>query len=119
MIALNLLVLRVEDLDRAERFYRRLGITFTRERHGRGPEHLAATIGELVLELYPLRDTPTTGLRIGFVVPSIDDCLSSHEPGNGAIAMAANSSEWGRRAVVVDPDGHHIELLERNATDTP
>ena len=41
---LNLVVLRSADLGRAEFFYRLLGITFSREKHGNGPEHLAAVL---------------------------------------------------------------------------
>jgi len=40
-VVLNLIVLRSADLDRAAQFYSRLGIVFSRERHGSGPEHLA------------------------------------------------------------------------------
>jgi lactoylglutathione lyase len=29
------------------------------------------------------------------------------------ILSAAKDSEWGRRAVVADPDGHRVELVGR------
>jgi predicted enzyme related to lactoylglutathione lyase len=30
------------------------------------------------------------------------------------VISAPKDSDWGRRAVVADPDGHRIELLEKN-----
>ena len=48
--ALNLVVIRASDLERAARFYAALGIRLSRERHGSGPEHLAdqATDGRVI-----------------------------------------------------------------------
>ncbi|MBY0232484.1 MAG: hypothetical protein K2W96_24665, partial [Gemmataceae bacterium] len=67
-------------------FYEGLGLRFVRERHGDGPEHLAATLGGAVLELYPRGDgPPSSGTRIGLRV-------------------------GGERRVVADPDGHKVEL---------
>lgn len=39
---LNLIVLRVADIDRAAEFYRLLGVEFTKHAHGSGPLHYAA-----------------------------------------------------------------------------
>ncbi len=110
--ALNLVVLRSSDLERAAAFYERLGLQFTKHRHGNGPEHYAAELGDIVFELYPLLPDgpPTLGTRIGFRVTSLDPILSGL---GDAIVAPAKESEWGRRAVVVDPDGHRVELLER------
>ncbi|WP_342753405.1 VOC family protein [Prosthecobacter debontii] len=52
-IRLNLVVVRVADLERAQKFYEGLGLQFVRHRHGQGPEHLSAEIGDAVFELYP------------------------------------------------------------------
>ena len=30
----------------------------------------------------------------------------------GAVLSPPKDSEWGRRAVVTDPDGHRVELLQ-------
>ncbi|RYD29752.1 MAG: glyoxalase/bleomycin resistance/dioxygenase family protein, partial [Verrucomicrobiaceae bacterium] len=40
--ALNLVVLRSRDMEHAADFYNRLGLEFSRHRHGKGPEHFAA-----------------------------------------------------------------------------
>ena len=113
-ITLNLVVLRSDDLERAAAFYTRLGLTFARHRHGNGPEHLAAELPGGVFELYPLApDGPSSlGTRIGFRVPSVDAALEGLSDYPNAIVTPPRDSEWGRRAVVTDPDGHRVELLQ-------
>src|SRR5580765_7082349 len=113
-VALNLVVIRSADLPRAEGFYNRLGLKFSRHRHGKGPEHLSAESGGAVFEIYPASadGASTLGTRIGFRVASIEVILAALADYAGAVVSPAKESEWGRRAVVTDPDGHRIELLE-------
>jgi len=107
-------VLRSPDLARAAAFYSRLGLQFSLHRHGSGPEHYSAELSGGVFELYPLSagGASTLGTRIGFRVPSVDAALTALSDYSGAIVTPARDSEWGRRAVVVDPDGHRVELIE-------
>lgn len=113
-ITLNLVALRSLDPARAATFYTRLGLQFSKHRHGSGPEHFAAELPGGVFELYPLSShgTSTLGTRIGFRVPSVDDALSALRDYPAAVVTPARDSEWGRRAVVADPDGHRVELLQ-------
>jgi lactoylglutathione lyase len=113
-ISLNLIVLRSPDLARAAAFYSCLGLQFSPHRHGNGPEHFAAELSGGVFELYPLAtNAPSTlGTRIGFRVPSVDAALAALSAYPDAVLTPAKDSEWGRRAVVADPDGHRVELLE-------
>jgi lactoylglutathione lyase len=112
---LNLVVIRSADLDLAERFYRVLGLSFERHRHGTGPEHLAAQPfkGGYVFKIYPAsaKSGSTTGVRLGFKVDAVDGYLDHLVEAGGTIIQAPADSEWGRRAVVADPDGHRIELI--------
>jgi len=107
---LNLLVLRTPKLEDLRRFYSALGARFQSERHGNGPEHYAATVGDdLVLELYPALDgsTPDAGLRLGLSVDDIGETLR-------ALGQTATprQTQWGLRALVRDPDGRTVELLQ-------
>lgn len=115
-VALNLVVLRSPDLDRAMAFYSKLGLHFTKHRHGTGPEHYSAELAGTVFELYPQTEGgPTTlGTRIGFAVSSVDEATKAVSDNPGAVISPAKHSEWGCRAVVADPDGHRIELLQVN-----
>lgn len=114
-IALNLVVLRSSNMERAIAFYSHLGLQFTRHQHGKGPEHFSSELGSSVFEIYPSSpEGPSTlGTRIGFSVPSLDTTLASLRDYSQAIISPAKDSEWGRRAVVADPDGHRIELLQQ------
>ncbi len=74
MTRLNLVVIRASDLERAAQFYTRLGLTFTRHRHGKGPEHLSCETEGIVFEIYPRQNFAdgTTAVRLGFIVADVD-----------------------------------------------
>jgi hypothetical protein len=75
---LNLLVLRTPRLEDMRTFYSALVARFESERHGNGPEHYAATLGDdFVLELYPCVDgaIPDPELRLGVRVDDVDEAL--------------------------------------------
>ena len=111
---LSLVVLRSPDIDRAAAFYSRLGLQFARHRHGAGPEHFSAELPGGVFELYPqtAEGASTLGTRVGFTVTSVDEAVASLSEYPGAVISPPNGSEWGRRAVVADPDGHRVELIQ-------
>ena len=113
-LLLNLVVLRCRDIDRAMAFYSKLGMRFTKERHGTGPEHYSAELKGIVFELYPQTDSgpSTLGTRIGFAVESVDEATKALVDYPGLVISPAKDSAWGRRVVVADPDGHRIELLQ-------
>jgi lactoylglutathione lyase len=113
-VTLNLVVLRSHDMARAAAFYSNLGLVFRQHRHGSGPEHFAAELPDGgVFELYPVADNASTvATRIGFRVPSLEHAVAALSDFPGAIVSAPRDSEWGRRAVVADPDGHRVELVQ-------
>ena len=116
---LNLVVLRVADIERSAAFYRRLGLAFTRHRHGSGPEHYAAEWAGFVFELYTATvDQPaSTSTRIGFAVVDVDRHTTNLAAIEGVeIVSAPKDSPWGRRAVVADPDGHRGGLVSSSMT---
>lgn len=114
-IALNLVVLRSGDIERAADFYGLLGLRFSRHRHGKGPEHFAAETAGGGFEIYPLSSdgASTFGTRVGFSVASLDDTLAALHDHPQAVVSPAADSPWGRRAVVADPDGHRVELVQQ------
>jgi predicted enzyme related to lactoylglutathione lyase len=110
---LVLVVLRSPDIDRAVAFYRQIGLPFNRHAHGSGPIHYASEVKGMVFEIYPLlpNSAPTTGARIGFLVDDVDDVVAKLSKFGAEIARSPEDSEWGRRAVVRDFDGHTVELI--------
>ncbi|WP_395740257.1 VOC family protein [Prosthecobacter sp.] len=114
-IAFNLVVLRTADLERASIFYECLGLRFIRHQHGTGPEHLAAEFDGCVFELYPQAPdgASTRATRIGFRLSSLDAVITAlGKVPDAVIISPPQGSPWGLRAVVTDPDGHRIELVE-------
>ncbi|HEX7861109.1 MAG TPA: VOC family protein [Verrucomicrobiae bacterium] len=87
---------------------------FTKHRHGNGPEHLSATLGQTVFEIYPAT-TPTentTSTRLGFTVPDLTKTLNQLRELGTTVLTEAAQTEFGLRAVVKDFEGHKVELYE-------
>ena len=80
-------------------------------RHGEGAEHYACEDGPLVFEIYPQAGASTAATRIGFVVAALDELVADLAE-LGSLIAPPKASPWGRRAVVADPDGHRVELIE-------
>lgn len=109
----NLLVIRSSAIERAVTFYQRIGLPFHRHSHGKGPEHYASNVGGFVFEIYPQRnaDEITTSTRIGFSVNDVDGVVQLLREVQATIVTEPADTEWGRRAVVKDFDGHTVELV--------
>jgi len=114
MTLLNLVVLRVPDIELGAEFYTQLGLTFTKHSHGKGPEHYAVDINNVVFELYPQIEVEksTSNVRIGFQVTNALATIAKLIENGGKIVSPLKESPWGLRAVMEDPFGHRIELTE-------
>ena len=112
---LNLVVLRTADLERLRAFYAALGLALVSEQHGGGPVHYSAAAGPVTLELYPATDTvgpdPTT--RVGFAVDDAGRACAVLRAAGHTVRAEPKASPWGVRAVVLDPDGRSVELLQQ------
>lgn len=109
---MNLTVIRSTNIDRASDFYSEMGLLFTKHRHGSGPEHYTSCVDGFVFEIYPLgKHSPTIGTRIGFSVDDVDSIAPMLVAIGAKLISPPTDSEWGRRAVVKDLDGHVVELL--------
>src|SRR5690242_19346436 len=96
---LNLVVLRVSDLDRAAAFYGALRLRFSKHAHGSGPQHYAIEEGGVVFELYPATSGQpvSASTRVGFLVSDVDETTARLAAIPGArIVSAPKDSEWGR-----------------------
>ena len=105
MTSLSLIVLRCRDLEASRAFFSAVGAEFTPEQHGTGSRHYSCTLGGVVLELYPAGARNTSDVRLGFVVRDLARTLAQVRQQGGTVL-----SENVGHAVVVDPDGHKIEL---------
>ena len=109
-VQLTLVVLRVSDLEVSRSFYEGIGLVMRAEQHGEGPRHLSAIAGPTVFELYPIGSGPSSkGTRIGWSVNDLDMVLA----GRGD---AIQERDGHRLAVLVDPDGHKVEITEHHSS---
>ena len=112
--SLNLIVIRSADINKSRAFYELLGIKFQREQHGSGPKHFAADIDGMIFELYP--QTNDSGafdsVRLGFVIHALAATVSQLEQFGSKIILWPKDTEFGKRAIVKDPDGRRIELTQ-------
>ena len=111
----NLLVIRSPDLDHAVTFYKQMGMEFVSHSHGQGPKHYASDTGGFVFEIYPQRseDDATTNTRLGFSVDDVDSVIDLLCEIDATIVTQPTDTQWGRRAVVKDFNGHTVELVTR------
>jgi lactoylglutathione lyase len=116
--SLNLLVIRVANIESAIAFYQTIGLEFIQEQHGNGPIHYSCEIGSTVLEIYPGKPgnapprTNAGSTMMGFQVVSLDEIVVVLQNKGTTILTAPQDSQWGRRAVVQDPDGRAVELSQ-------
>jgi catechol 2,3-dioxygenase-like lactoylglutathione lyase family enzyme len=103
---LNLLVLRCKNIETSKNFYEKLGLKFIKEQHRKGAVHYATYVGQVVLELYPLKEGfEIEQSRLGFTVDvnvlenMKDDVLSTYE------------FDGQKVFVVEDADGRKVELV--------
>lgn len=113
MPSLRLLVIKSPQPAALAAFYTSLGFEFDYHQHGKGPFHYASKETPVTLEIYPLPKgitTADTTTRLGFTVDDVDDLVQRLPAGN-IVTMPA-STQWGYAAVVQDPDGRKIELVQ-------
>ena len=111
---LSLLVLRAEHPHRLAAFYEALGLRFKQEKHGSGPEHLSCELNGAVFEIYPRKSAleSTQATRVGFAVPDLDAACQRALAQHGELISGPSRGSYGLRAVLRDPEGHRVELLE-------
>ena len=117
MPRVNLLVIRAREPEKLAGFYSTLGLRFTQHRHGNGPLHFAAIDDDGgVFEIYPLRKGegagPTHELRIGFAVDDVQQTARDLIARGAQLTTPPTESPWGLRAVIIDPEGHHVEITQ-------
>lgn len=111
---LQLLVLRCKDVEASRRFYERLGLTFTKEKHGSGPEHYASTEAGFVLELYPVKEGHgPDNVRLGFSLPGLGELIDDlmKHPDVIVLKQPRNTAD-GLVVVLQDPDGRAVKVTE-------
>lgn len=111
---LKLVVIRSMEPAHTVRFYSLLGMQFKEERHGTGPIHWAASVAEMVLEIYPAKSAHEVDstTRLGFEVTEAVAVLERLRTAGFEVVKELSQGPWGTRAVVRDPDGRSVEIVQ-------
>lgn len=110
------MVIRTPDSKKLTEFYGLLGMSFTWHKHGNSPYHYSTTIGQTVLEIYPMAKGQVEAdkhLRLGFGIDNFDAVVSSLTELNIPFLSEPSQTDFGFMAIVTDPDGRKIELYKK------
>ena len=113
---IRLLVLRTSDTKRLADFYSLLGMTFDYHKHGNSPLHYSATIGQTILEIYPLTKSqtePDKNLRLGFGIDNFDETIKTLKKLEIPFSLEPTQTEFGFMTIISDPDERKIELYKK------
>ncbi|MBL7903351.1 MAG: VOC family protein [Bacteroidia bacterium] len=113
---IKLIVVRTQDIKILADFYSNFGLTFDYHKHGNSPFHYSATIGQTVLEIYPLtksQDSPDKNLRLGFSIDNFENVISKLKNIGVNFSSDPVQTDFGYMTVIEDPDGRKIELYKK------
>lgn len=112
---IRLIVIRTNDQKRLSDFYSLLGLTFDYHNHGNSPMHYSATIGTMILEIYPLTKSQTEidkSLRLGFAIDNFEETVMVLK-NNNITFSEPTQTDFGFLTIISDPDGRKVELYKR------
>ena len=115
------LVLFVDDVQAAARFYRAVGVPLEEEHHDEGPVHVAAELGPVHVALCAAESPGRAPARRsagstfpGVWVESLDDALRQVRAIGAPVLTEHEEVPWGCRFVAEDPDGRAVEVNDRS-----
>jgi lactoylglutathione lyase len=118
-VYVDALIVTTSRLREVAAFYRALGLPLEEERHDDGPLHYACELGPVHFAIYEATaggagDAPGRRMAgstlVGFQVASLEDAVAAARDAGSRVEVAPEDVPWGRRAVVIDPDGRCVEL---------
>ena len=113
---IRLLVLRTSDTKKLADFYSLLGLIFDYHSHGNSPFHYSASIGQTVLEIYPLtkrQNEADKNLRLGFGIDNFDQTVLTLKEQQVPFSFEPTQTDFGFMAIISDPDERKIELYRK------
>lgn len=111
-------MIRTSKIEEVKTFYQGLGIQLVEEQHGNGPIHYSYVQDQLVIEIYPGDEGSLPGwknagaMMLGFYVKDIKEIIDQIDILKGKVISNRTENKRGFRAVLEDPDGRRIELIE-------
>jgi predicted enzyme related to lactoylglutathione lyase len=113
-VSVQAIVLTTSKLEAMKAFYEAIGLPLEDERHEGGPPHFACELGAVHFAIYEAKaGEAVTGQKanmLGFSVPSLEAAFAAAKQLGAKVDREPEERPWGRRAIVVDPDGRRVEL---------
>lgn len=108
-------------------FYAALGFPLAAEGHDDGPVHWACEVGAVHFAIYeqdegdsPPPEYQSAGASVmGFEVDDLDAVYRAAKTVGARVLIRPEEVPWGRRAVILDPDGRTVELNEMGTRTPP
>ncbi|TAE75159.1 MAG: glyoxalase/bleomycin resistance/extradiol dioxygenase family protein [Bacteroidetes bacterium] len=110
---LKLLVIRANEPEKIANFFSILGITFDYHKHGNSPLHYSATLGQVILEIYPLAKNQIEtdkNLRLSFKIDDFDTVIEKLKENEITFLSEPKQTDFGYMVIIQDPEGRKIEL---------
>ncbi len=111
--SLGLVMIVVKDMNRSVAFYRDvlgLKLLFHQDNWSQ------FDAGKFILGLHPegeqVKVSPTTGFSVGVYVEDITKAVSELKRRGGKISIEPRMEPFGRWALLQDPDGYNIQVVE-------
>jgi predicted enzyme related to lactoylglutathione lyase len=110
---LGLIMVVVRDMERSATFYRDvlgLKMLFKQENWSQ------FDAGNILIGLHPegeeVKVSPSTGMSFGIYVDDITRAVSELKRRGGRLAIEPRNEPFGRWALLQDPDGYNIQIIE-------
>lgn len=116
--ALAAVVFTCKDLDKSVKFYRALGVDVRESKHG-GTVHFTCALVGVHFALYPGTDVgPQSGCQLGLMITNLEGSLVATKALGATMLAPPTQKPWGITAMVEDPDGRKIELVNTRSEAT-
>lgn len=97
-------------------FYRIIGFQFKAVKVDKGSEVYRASHGGVEFSLYSIKSAQKSqipSLQLGFRITDLEKSVAQLNQVNGAMCILdPTEMPDGKKAIILDPDGHSIELVE-------
>lgn len=97
-------------------FYQIIGFQFKAVKVDKGSEVYRAVHSGVEFSLYSIKNVQKSqipSLQLGFRITDLEKCVGQLNQVNGAMCILdPTEMPDGKKAIILDPDGHSIELVE-------
>jgi predicted enzyme related to lactoylglutathione lyase len=116
---LGAVVLFARNVSTTTAFYQAIGLNLRAEDHGNGDVHFATDVDGVHFAVFASRsDTAAPAFRdggsslLGLNVHSVTAAVEAAKQHRATVLEEPTQYPWGLRAVIVDPDGRSVEVVE-------